>query len=109
MNHCSLPIGRGFCAGGFQIEDLSQALFSAYMRCLQAGSPVFYLVTSWSGVCEEAPETVGGSQPADQHQRTEGCLHITSPELLTQPPGKCGRSGEQSSAQYAGPEGQQPD
>lgn len=67
------------------------------------------LVSSWSGVCEETAEVVSGSQPADQHQRTEGHLHSPAPEPLTQPPGRCGGARKQRSAPHTGPESQQPD
>ena len=79
-------------------------LFSNLNKCLL----IVPLIPSWSGVYEETAEVVIGSQPADQHQRTEGCVHSPAPELLTQPPGKCGGSGEQRSAQHTGPESQQP-
>ena len=67
----------------------------------------FHLIPSWSGVYEETAEAVGGSQPADQHQRVEGRLHPAPPGLLAQPPGKRGGSGEQRSAPDTGPESQQ--
>lgn len=74
----------------------------------QSEELAFFLIPSWSGVCEETAEVVSGSQPADQHQRAEGRIYSPPPELLTQPPGKCRGSGEQCSAQHTGPESQQP-
>ena len=66
------------------------------------------VIPSWSGVDEETAAVITGSQPADQHQRTEGRLHAAAPELLSQPPGDGGGSGEQRSALHAGLERQQP-
>lgn len=90
------------------IMKLCNFKLSCFIYCCPRAVFFFFcLIPSWSGVCEETAEAVSGSQPADQHQRTEGRVHSPPPELLTQPPGKRRGSGEQCSAQHTGPESQQ--